>query len=80
MSFLTVLVGLSLLRSQIHISPPGLTTRTISKRDDKVNYPLKDADLKSIYQLGFSNLSHFSRLFEKHIGMKPKKYSAHIKL
>ena len=27
------------------------------------------------YQLGFSNLSHFSRLFEKHIGMKPKRYS-----
>lgn len=28
------------------------------------------------YQLGFSNLSHFTRLFEKHMGMKPKKYSA----
>jgi len=27
------------------------------------------------YKLGFSNLSHFTRLFEKHIGMKPKKYS-----
>jgi len=27
------------------------------------------------YQLGFSNLSHFSRIFEEHIGMKPKKYS-----
>jgi len=27
------------------------------------------------YQLGFSNLSHFSRTFEAHIGMKPKKYS-----
>lgn len=27
------------------------------------------------YQLGFSNLSHFTRLFEKHIGMKPKRYS-----
>ncbi len=26
------------------------------------------------YQLGFSNLSHFSRLFEKHIGMTPKKW------
>jgi AraC-like DNA-binding protein len=27
------------------------------------------------YQLGFSNLSHFSRLFEKQFGIKPKKYS-----
>ncbi|GAB3806534.1 hypothetical protein GCM10028819_42070 [Spirosoma humi] len=27
------------------------------------------------YQLGFSNLSHFSRIFEKHIGSKPKKFS-----
>lgn len=28
------------------------------------------------YQLGFTNLSHFSRVFEQHIGVKPKKYSA----
>lgn len=27
------------------------------------------------YQLGFTNLSHFSRVFEQFIGMKPKKYS-----
>ncbi len=27
------------------------------------------------YQLGFSNLSHFSRLFEKHHGSTPKKFS-----
>lgn len=27
------------------------------------------------YQLGFTNLSHFARVFEQHIGMKPKKYS-----
>jgi AraC-like DNA-binding protein len=28
------------------------------------------------YQLGFTNLSHFSKVFEQYIGMKPKKYSA----
>ena len=27
------------------------------------------------YQMGFSNLSHFTRTFEEYIGMKPKKYS-----
>ncbi len=27
------------------------------------------------YELGFSNLSHFSRLFEKHFGLTPKKYT-----
>ena len=27
------------------------------------------------YQLGFSNLSHFSRILKKQIGINPKKYS-----
>ena len=27
------------------------------------------------YQLGFTNLSHFSKVFEEHVGIKPKKYS-----
>jgi AraC-like DNA-binding protein len=27
------------------------------------------------YQMGFTNLSHFSRVFKEHIGMKPKQYS-----
>lgn len=28
------------------------------------------------YQLGFTNMSHFGRLFEQHIGVKPKKYAS----
>jgi AraC-like DNA-binding protein len=31
------------------------------------------------YQMGFENLSHFSRVFEKYIGKKPKKYSNDLK-
>lgn len=27
------------------------------------------------YRLGFTNLSHFSRIFQEHMGMKPKQYS-----
>ncbi|MDP9955016.1 MULTISPECIES: helix-turn-helix transcriptional regulator [Chryseobacterium group] len=32
------------------------------------------------YQLGFTNLSYFGRLFEQHFGMKPKKWSAQHRL
>ena len=28
------------------------------------------------YRLGFTNLSHFTRIFEKQMGLKPKKYSS----
>ncbi len=28
------------------------------------------------YRVGFTNLSHFARIFEQHFGLKPKKYSA----
>jgi AraC-like DNA-binding protein len=28
------------------------------------------------HRLGFTNLSHFARVFEQHFGLKPKKYSA----
>jgi AraC-like DNA-binding protein len=27
------------------------------------------------YEMGFTNLGHFTRVFEAHLGMKPKKYS-----
>lgn len=27
------------------------------------------------YRLGFTNLSHFTKVFEEQIGMKPKQYS-----
>ncbi|MCD8194401.1 MAG: AraC family transcriptional regulator [Tannerellaceae bacterium] len=27
------------------------------------------------YQMGFTNLSHFSRVFYEHIGMKPKQFT-----
>jgi len=27
------------------------------------------------YQMGFTNISHFSRVFKEHMGMKPKQYS-----
>ena len=32
------------------------------------------------YQLGFTNLSYFGRLFEQHFGMKPKKWNARQRL
>lgn len=41
-------------------------------------YLIKDQKLSVSevgYRMGFTNLSHFTRLFEKHIGLKPKKYS-----
>lgn len=31
------------------------------------------------YQMGFENLGHFSKVFEKHIGKKPKKYIQSLK-
>jgi AraC-like DNA-binding protein len=36
------------------------------------NYSVTEAG----YQLGFTNLSHFSRLFDRHHQQKPKKYSS----
>lgn len=32
------------------------------------------------YQLGFTNMSYFGRLFEQHFGMKPKKWSSQHRL
>jgi AraC-like DNA-binding protein len=42
-------------------------------------YLIKEENLsvsEAGYRVGFSNLSHFTRLFELHNGIKPKKYSA----
>ncbi|WP_052496011.1 helix-turn-helix domain-containing protein [Pedobacter lusitanus] len=50
-----------------------------SFRMKKAAYLIKEENLpvsEAGYLLGFSNLSHFSRLFEAHIGIKPKKYAA----
>lgn len=30
------------------------------------------------YQMGFENLGHFTKVFERHIGKKPKKYAQSI--
>jgi len=49
-----------------------------SFRMKKAAYLIKEENLsvsEAGYRLGFSNLSHFTRLFEAHIGIKPKKYS-----
>lgn len=49
-----------------------------SFRMKKAAYLIKEENLsvsEAGYRLGFSNLSHFTRLFEAHIGVKPKKYS-----
>lgn len=32
------------------------------------------------YQMGFENLGHFTKVFEKHIGQKPKKYIQNINI
>ncbi len=30
------------------------------------------------YQMGFTNLGHFSKVFEQYMGMKPKKWSVTV--
>lgn len=48
-----------------------------SFRMKEAAYLLKEAKLSVSevgYRLGFSNLSHFTRLFETHIGVKPKRF------
>lgn len=50
-----------------------------SFRMKKAAYLIKEENLSISevgYRLGFSNLSHFTRLFEAHMGVKPKKYSS----
>jgi AraC-like DNA-binding protein len=48
-------------------------------RMDQASFLLKQAAYSVTevgYQLGFSNLSHFSRLFQKHHGLTPKKFTS----
>jgi AraC-like DNA-binding protein len=48
-------------------------------RMDEAAFLLKHGGLsvsETGYSLGFANLSHFSRLFEKYYGLKPKRYSS----
>jgi AraC-like DNA-binding protein len=50
-----------------------------SARMEEAAFLLKQSDYSVSeigYQLGFTNLSHFSRLFEKHYNITPKKYSS----
>ncbi len=47
-------------------------------RMKKAAYLMKEKNLsvsEAGYSLGFTNLSHFTRLFEKHMGLKPKRFS-----
>lgn len=50
-----------------------------SFRMTEAAYLLKEKGLsvsEAGYRLGFSNLSHFARVFEKYIGLKPKRYAS----
>lgn len=47
-------------------------------RMDQAAYLIKERNLtvsEAGYQIGFSNLSHFARIFERYKGVKPKKYA-----
>ncbi|MCF0056328.1 AraC family transcriptional regulator [Dyadobacter sp. CY356] len=83
--------NIALLAREVHMSEPKLRklfNQTFGKnvfeyfqsmRMQQAARLLKEQKLTVSevgYQLGFTNLSHFSRVFEQHIGMKPKKYSA----
>jgi AraC-like DNA-binding protein len=49
-----------------------------SLRMNEAAYLLKNKNMSVSevgYSLGFSNLGHFTRVFEEHIGLKPKKFS-----
>ncbi|RAJ26356.1 helix-turn-helix domain-containing protein [Pedobacter cryoconitis] len=49
-------------------------------RMNEAAYLIKEKKLsvsEAGYRLGFTNLSHFTRIFERHLGLKPKKYAQH---
>jgi len=81
--------NIALLAKEIGMSEPKLRKlfkQTFGKnlydyyqtgRMQKAAFLLKEKRLSVSevgYQLGFTNLSHFSRIFEEYIGVKPKKY------
>ncbi|SFF23664.1 helix-turn-helix transcriptional regulator [Spirosoma endophyticum] len=83
--------AIALLASQAHMSEPKLRKlfkQTFGKgvfeyyqsmRMQKAAQLLRESGLTVSevgYQLGFTNLSHFCRVFEQHMGTKPKKFSA----
>ncbi|MDP4176082.1 MAG: AraC family transcriptional regulator [Bacteroidota bacterium] len=77
----SVLIATSNLNTEA-IIPVDTNTASINIEVD-ANYlnglfELKEENLSVSYvgyKLGFINLSHFSRVFNEHMGMKPKQYS-----
>lgn len=79
---LIILSGMNVMKLRrlfIQVFGKGLYPYYQSLRMQEAARLLKDERFtvsETAYQLGFSNLSYFGRLFERHLGAKPKKWSA----